>query len=55
MILPKCFGHELNPANDEGFGAKVGFDCTCPVPRPPKFEKVRFMDVDLADYTITGG
>ncbi len=53
IIIPKCFGHELNPSTDNGFGAKVGFDCTCPIPRPPKFEKVAFKDVDLRKYDIS--
>lgn len=54
IIIPNCFGHELNPATDNGLGAKVGFDCTCPLPRSPKFEKVQFQEVDPADYAITG-
>lgn len=54
IIIPKCFGHELNPSTDNGLGAKIGFDCTCPVPRSPKFEKVSFLDVDLQQYEITG-
>ena len=54
IIVPKCFGHELNPSTDDGLGAKIGFDCTCPVPKAPKFEKVGFLDVDLRQYNITG-
>ena len=52
LIIPESFGHELNPATDDGFGAKIGFDCTCPVPWPPKFDKVRFLEVDPARYRI---
>jgi len=52
IIIPKSFGHELNPANDNGYGAKMGFDCTYPVPKSPKFEKVAFMEVDLKNYEI---
>ena len=55
IIIPKCFGHELNPATDNGLGAKVGFDCTCPLPRAEKYEKISFMDVDLQQYDISGG
>jgi 2,5-furandicarboxylate decarboxylase 1 len=55
IIIPGCFGHELNPATDNGLGAKVGFDCTCPLPRSPKFNKVKFMEVNLADYDIGTG
>ena len=52
IIIPGCFSHELNPATDNGLGAKVGFDCTCPLPVDQRFEKVRFMDVNLDRYTI---
>lgn len=51
--IPKCFGHELNPATDNGIGAKIGFDCTHPIPKPKAFDRVKFMDVDLKDYYIT--
>ncbi len=54
IIVPKCFGHELNPSTDDGLGAKIGFDCTYPTPKAPKFEKVSFLDVDLRQYDITG-
>lgn len=54
FIIPGCFGHELNPSNDDGYGAKLGFDCTCPLPRSPKFEKVNFMEVDPSKYDIYG-
>ncbi|MDR2006553.1 MAG: UbiD family decarboxylase [Acidaminococcales bacterium] len=52
LVLPNMLGHELNPAIDNGFGAKVGFDCTYPVPKESKFEKIKFMDVKLDDYDI---
>ena len=54
MILPGCFGHELTPAMDKGLGAKVGFDCTCPLPRSDRFWKVQFMEVALEKYMIEG-
>jgi 2,5-furandicarboxylate decarboxylase 1 len=52
IIIPAAFGHELNPVTDNGLSAKMGFDCTCPVPRTAKYERVRFLDVNLADYEI---
>lgn len=54
IIIPKCFGHELNPATDKGFGAKMGFDCTVAFPIPQEFERVNFMDVDLDKFDIQG-
>lgn len=52
IVVPKCFGHELNPATDNGFGAKMGFDCTVPVPYPRQFQRVNFQDVDLSKFEI---
>ena len=52
IIVPDCFGHELNPATDDGVGAKMGFDCTYPVPKSDRYEKVAFKEVDLNDYDI---
>ncbi|MGN1032112.1 MAG: UbiD family decarboxylase [Intestinibacter sp.] len=52
IIVPGCFGHELNPATDDGVGAKMGFDCTYPVPKSDRYEKVAFKEVDLNDYDI---
>lgn len=52
IIIPKCFGHELNPATDKGFGAKMGFDCTVAWPVPPEFERVSFKEVDLSKFDI---
>jgi 2,5-furandicarboxylate decarboxylase 1 len=52
IVVPNMLGHELNPAINNGLGAKVGFDCTCPVPREAKFERIKFMDVKLGDYEI---
>lgn len=50
VLLPKSFGHELNPATEGGFGAKIGFDCTYPLPKSPDYERVAFQEVDLAQY-----
>ena len=52
IVIPKCFGHELNPATDNGYGAEMGFDCTVPTPCPPEFERVSFLEVDLNKYEI---
>lgn len=50
VLIPKSFGHELNPATKGGYGAKVGFDCTHPIPKTLEYEKVAFMEVNLDDY-----
>ncbi|MDR0576795.1 MAG: UbiD family decarboxylase [Candidatus Accumulibacter sp.] len=52
IIIPGARGHELNPVTDGGFGAKMGFDCTYPVPKDRKYEKVTFRKVNLGDYEI---
>jgi 2,5-furandicarboxylate decarboxylase 1 len=52
IVIPGAFGHELNPATDDGVGAKMGFDCTYPVPKPPKYQRVAFQAVDLKEYEI---
>jgi 2,5-furandicarboxylate decarboxylase 1 len=52
LIIPGARGHELNPVTDNGFGAKMGFDCTYPIPKDRKYEKVTFRKVDLSDYEI---
>ncbi len=52
IIINDAFGHELNPITDNGIGSKMGFDCTYPLPKEYKFEKVQFMKVDLSRYEI---
>ena len=32
--------------------SKMGFDCTCPVPKPAAYTRVSFQDVNLSDYEI---
>lgn len=54
VIIPHALGHELNPVTQNGFGSKMGFDCTYPVPKEEKYEKVEFIQVDLDKYDITG-
>ena len=34
IIIPGAFGHELNPVVKDNLAAKMGFDCTYPVPKP---------------------
>ena len=53
LIIPGAFGHELNPiAHGQNVVTKIGFDCTCPVPKPAAFTRVAFQDVDLSNYQI---
>lgn len=52
IIVPGAFGHELNPVLKDNVGAKMGFDCTCPLPRSPRYEKVAYKNVSLKDYII---
>lgn len=47
VIIPGAFGHELNPIVVDGMAAKIGFDCTCTLPRNPKYTKVSFQEVSL--------
>jgi len=52
VLVKDAFCHELNPVVKNNVGAKIGFDCTCPVPRSPRYDKVTYQKVDLADYSI---
>ena len=52
VIIQNAFCHELNPTVKDNIGAKIGFDCTYPVPKPPRYEKVSYMPVDLGAYDI---
>lgn len=52
VIIPGAFGHELNPVVRGNIAAKMGFDCTYPVPKPPEYTRVSFMDVDPGKYDI---
>ena len=52
ILIPKSFCHELNPTTENGFGSKVGFDCTYPIPKPAEFERVTFQEIDLTRYKI---
>lgn len=53
VVLKNCYGHELNPQVEDGLVTKIGFDCTCPVPRPASYDRVAFRKVDRADYAVT--
>ena len=52
VIIPGAFGHELNPVVHDNMAAKMGFDCTYPVPKPASYNRVSFMDVDISQYEI---
>ena len=52
VIIPDALGHELNPITNFGQASKMGFDCTYPVPKEAKFEKVAFMNVNLQKYEL---
>ncbi len=52
VIIPNAFGHELNPIVENNMASKMGFDCTCPVPKPAAYTRVSFQDVNLSDYEI---
>jgi len=53
VIIPGAFGHELNPVVKGNVGAKVGFDCTCPVPRSSEYTRLSFKNVDIGKYEIS--
>ena len=53
VILKDRYGHELNPMVENNLITKVGFDCTCPVPRQESFKRVAFKKVDLSKYKYT--
>lgn len=52
IIVPDAFGHELNPVVKDNVAAKMGFDCTCPVPRAESYTLVSFKNVDIENYEI---
>ncbi|MDD5922962.1 MAG: UbiD family decarboxylase [Eubacteriales bacterium] len=52
VVIPDAFGHELNPVVKDNVGAKVGFDCTYPVPKPDNYNRMSFQDVNIDDYDI---
>ena len=53
IIIQNAFCHELNPTVKDNIGAKIGFDCTYPVPKPARYEKIAYKPVDLSAYEIT--
>lgn len=52
IIVRGAFGHELNPLVKNNLAAKMGFDCTCPVPKPEEYTRIAFKDVNPAEYKI---
>lgn len=52
VVIPGAFGHELNPVVKGNVAAKVGFDCTCPIPRTAEYTRLSFKPVDIDKYII---
>ena len=52
IILKDQTGHILNPMVEGGLVTKVGIDATAPYPRTFAYERVKFKEVDLKNYTI---
>jgi 2,5-furandicarboxylate decarboxylase 1 len=52
IILKDQPGHILNPMVEDGLVTKVGMDATAPYPRTAPFERVKFKEVNLRDYSI---
>jgi len=52
VILKNRPGHELNPQVENNLMTKIGFDCTCPLPRPDSFKRVAFKEIDPGGYII---
>lgn len=52
IIIRDALCHELNPVAPGGVGSKMGFDCTYPLPKERKYERVTFKQVNLANYDI---
>ena len=36
----------------DNMAAKMGFDCTYPVPKPASYNRVSFAEVNIADYEV---
>jgi len=55
FLIKDAFGHELNPTTSkEGLVTKIGIDATAPFPRPAKYERVKYQEIDLKKYDISG-
>ena len=53
-IIDEGIGHRLNPMVENDQWVRLGIDATVPLPRQEKYERARMLDVNLADYEITG-
>ncbi len=55
IIKKNQWGHVLHPlvkkdnGDNERTMTNIGFDATAPYPRPDKFERVQYLDIDLQD------
>lgn len=49
---PRRLRSRAEPRRARHVAAKMGFDCTYPVPKPPEYTRVSFMDVEPAKYEI---
>ncbi len=52
VIIPGVFAHELNPVVKGNVSAKIGFDCTYPVPKPSCYNRIAFQKINMADYEL---
>ncbi len=53
-LIPDAIGHRLNPMVENDRWTRLGIDATVPLPRQSKYERARMLDVQLADYDISG-
>ena len=53
-IIDEGIGHRLNPMVENDQWVRLGIDATVPLPRQEKYERARMLDVNLADYEISG-
>jgi 2,5-furandicarboxylate decarboxylase 1 len=53
-ILPEGIGHRLNPMVENDRWTRMGIDATVPLPRQPKYDRAKMLDVNLDDYDIVG-
>ena len=55
MIMPRFYGHALNPMVTDKKWTRLGIDATVSLDEPEEnYARARMLDVDLANYEITG-
>ncbi|RGY98737.1 UbiD family decarboxylase [Clostridium sp. AM58-1XD] len=52
VLIPNMSSQTINPISANGCSAKIGFDCTVPVPRTDRFKRAAYQEVDLSQYDI---